>query len=195
MIISIKDIIGIIPEILQYFVSGFIFVFIFKTICSKKIDNTMQLIGSCVLSFIWVSLIKSLNEIIWGSCLLSNLWVIVMISILLSLITSLIFSKIYTSNCFRNRLVKWFGISPHNSVWDNVVNRKATNIKVYLKGKEFYWIGHLYSYEDNGNDSWFCIHKPIKYDQQNQMLYNQGNNENAYLIFKINDVECIEIFV
>jgi len=194
--IPIKDIIGMIPEILQYFVPGFIFIFIFRSLCSIKIDSSMQLINSCVISFIWVSLINMANEIWWNNCLVTNLWVIVTISILLSTLFSIIFSKIYVSNWFRRSLANWFGISPYSTAWDNIVSKHGTNVKIYLKDKPYYWTGHLYSYEDQGNNSWFCISKPVKRNStDNKIIYNQGSAEGSYLAFRIGDVECIEMFV
>jgi len=90
--------------------------------------------------------------------------------------------------------VRVFGVPPHSTVWRNIVKSTGTNLKVYLKDKDFYWLGHLYSYEENGDESWFCLHKPIKYNMQNQMVYNQGDNDGAFLTFRLGDVECIEIF-
>lgn len=127
----------IIPDILQYFISGFIFVFIYKILCSKKIELSMQLIMSCVISFAWVSLINAINEIWLHNCHLSSLWVVVSISIILSAIASILFSKLVTSNWFHKKTVKYFGISPHNSVWRNITKSGSSNVKVYLRDKDY----------------------------------------------------------
>lgn len=193
--ISLKDIITIIPDILQYFVSGYIFILIFKSICSKKIGATIQLIYSCVISFLFISLINGLNAVWIKSALLNNLWVISILSVFLSAIISVIISKIFISKWFHKFLVNCFGISPRASAFDNVIDCKnGTNIKVYLKDKDFYIVGHLFSFEDNGNDSWYCIHKQQKYNFNNELLYSQEDNENAHLLFNIKEVDYMEIF-
>lgn len=154
----------------------------------------MQLIGSCVISFAWVALINAVNKTWLCNRLIDDIWVTVAISILLSLITSLIISGVYLSEPFRKFTVKILGISPHSTVWRNIINSNdGALLKVYLKGKDFYWAGSLYSYEENGSESWFCLHKHAKYNMQNEMIYNQKDNEGAYLTFNLKDVESIEI--
>jgi len=192
--INLKEIIAIIPDILQYFVSGSIFVLIYRTVCSKKIEPFMHLVWSCVISFVWVSLIRTVNELWLRFCWLDSLWVVVSISIALSIIVSVALSMVLMSKWFRRLTVFCFGISPHSSVWRNVANGDSAYLKVYLKSKDFYWAGSLYSYEENGNESWICIHKPVKYNNNNTMLYTQGDNENAYLAFNLKDVESVELF-
>lgn len=155
----------------------------------------MQMILSCAISFTWVSLIQWLNLVWFKHETLSNIWSMVIISIILSIIVSTAFSIIYLSQWFRNFLIKHFGITSHDSVWKNVAHCKnGANLKVYLKNKDFYIIGHLYSFEDNSNNSWFCLHEPQKYNLNNQLFYSQEGNSNAYLVFNLNEVEFIEIF-
>lgn len=192
--ISLKELLTIIPDILQYFVSGFIFITVYKNICSKKIDAIIQFISSCVISFTLVSLIRAINSIWFQQVWLNNLWVIVSLSIVLSLVTSILFSKLFVSKWFHRFTVKYFGISPHSSVWRNIVTGDSASFKVYLKGKNFFWIGSLYSYEEKGDNSWFCLHKPIKCDMNGDPIYSQGDNDDAFLAFNIKDVESIEIF-
>lgn len=190
-----QDIIKIIPDILQYFVSGYIFIFIYKNLCTKKINFSLQLIGSCVISFVWVSLINSVNAIWLDYDALNELWIIVIISILLSIIFSLIFSKIFLSKWFGRFLVHFFDVSPHSSIWRDVINTDGTYFKVYLKGNnDFYWGGSIYNWQENEDENWLCLHKPTKYNMKNEKIYSQGNNKNAYIAMKFKDVESIEIF-
>lgn len=185
-----------IPDILQYFVSGYIFIFIFNTICSKKIEPLMQLIYSGVISFSWVSLIRVLNLIWIKAAWLDNLWGIVFVSIMLSTISSIAISKIYISDWFHTFSVNSFGISPYDSVWRNVAKSKnGAVLKVFLKDKNYYVIGSLYSYEENGNESWFCMYKIEKCNLNHETIYSQSENDGAYFVFKIKDVDNVEIFV
>lgn len=72
--ITIKDIIELIPDILQYFVSGYIFISIFKSICSIRVDTLIQIIYSCVISFSLISGIRNINETWIHAAFLNGLW-------------------------------------------------------------------------------------------------------------------------
>jgi hypothetical protein len=195
--IDIKNIIETIPEILQYFVSGYIFMTLFTFLASKVVDQSVKLICSCVVSFIWVSLIRSLNSVFIQSHILNSIWVISCLSCILSIICAIVFSKLYTNKNFKRFMVNTFTKTPHETVWRNVVDLETgTNLKVYLKGKDYYILGHLYSYEEKGNESWFCLHCPVFYTiKDNISIYTQENNNNAFLAFNLQDVDMIEIFV
>lgn len=58
----IKDLINNIPDILQYFVSGYIFISVFCWIASKKINLTVQAIWSLAISFTLAPFIRTINK-------------------------------------------------------------------------------------------------------------------------------------
>lgn len=196
--IDIIDIINSIPSILQYFVSGFIFVIIFQFLISRKFKNSTITISSCIISFTWVSLINLLDYL-FNKPIFSNLWFISLFSILLSIVTSILFSKLFLSKKFNKFLVRNYSVTQHESVWNNIIDyQNGTNIKVYLKNQPYYYIGHLYSHEENGLDSWFSISAPMKYKEidcgDDILIFDQQGNTDAYLVFNLKDIEIIQLF-
>ena len=141
--IKISEILSIIPDVLQYFVSGYVFLFFYKTICSKKIDSTMQLIGSCVISFSWVALLRAIDELYQGGNLFGNMWIVTAFSIILSVITSLAFSKIFISKGFHRLSVGLFGKTPHDSIWRNIIDSESgVNIKAHFHNCQSSIVNH-----------------------------------------------------
>ena len=53
-----NDLIDFIPQILQYYIPGYLSLYIFNTLLHKKMeDNNSMHINSCVISFFWPPLL------------------------------------------------------------------------------------------------------------------------------------------
>lgn len=184
---DITNLISQIPNILQYFVPGAFFVIIFTHLCSVQLSSTYKTILSCIISYVCIALINI--------TIAPSFWGLVILSVLLSCILGILTSRLFVSKWFKSLLIKTFYKSPHNDMWRNVLSfDKGTNLKVYLKDKSYYIIGHYHSHEEKGNDSWFCLSSHIKYDKDNNEIVNYEEDKNAYITFLVRDVETIEIF-
>lgn len=157
----------------------------------------MQIISSCAVSFILISGIHAIDYT-WLHLNVDTCSVTV-IAVICSVVIAPILSMVYISRWFHSFLVKSFGVSPHNSVWRNVIPyNSGANLKIVFKGSSHYYIGHLYSYEENGSDSRFCIQSPMEFIKNDAgddtLCYTQESNERAFLTFNLNDTELVEIF-
>ncbi len=191
---EISKIIHEIPNILQFFIPGYIFFIIFTAAISKKAEGSIRFVFSCVLSFSFIALINAVCSIFgWA---IQDIWVRVAISIGLAVVTSIVFAKLFTSKKCRSLLVTMFQKSPYDSVWRNVLDYETgTNLKVYLKSRPYYIIGHFYSHEENGSDSWFCLNAFVKTDiTTNEDLADYSEYNNIFITFHLSEVESIEIF-
>ena len=191
---QMSKIIAELPNVLQYLVPGYICVLIFTAITSKKVENTVKFGISCVLSFCFITLINAAYHVFnWE---ITEIWVTVAISIALSVVIAILFAEIYTSRLFKKFIVKSFQRSPHDSIWRNVLDyEKGTNLKVYLKNKDYYIIGHFYTHEEKGNDSWFSLSAFIKTDiKTNKDIVNYQEHKDVYIVFNLKDVDTIEVF-
>lgn len=179
-----------IPEILQYFIPGYLFIIIFRFLTNKKIEKSIVLIMSCVLSYVFLSLTKSY-------CESTNIFIISAITVIIAVVCGLLFSLIYISKWFSWILVHVFHKTVHDDIWHDVFDFKnGSNLKVYFKDKDYYVIGSYRISEDNGNDSWFAISGYGKYDKEtNDPIENGFIGDNSVIMtFKLSDVEHIEIF-
>ena len=104
---------------------------------------------------------------------------------------------------FKKLTVKLFHKTLNDDIWRDVLDLKhGSNLKVYLKDKDYYIIGHHKNHEENGNDSWLALSSFGKYDKETNANYKkepnftENNRENEFRIItvKFSDIEHIEIF-
>lgn len=184
-----KETIEYLPEILQFYIPGFIFLSIIIGICQYKISISTKTVISCVCSFIFVSGIRVIGA--------SNIWSVFFIACVVSLVLGITIALLAKSKRFNGLLIKIFGMTVYSDIWDNIYDYdNGTNLKIYLKGKDYYFIGHLKSQENNGKDSWVCISKPQQFEiGTDKKIYGQEENNRAMLVFNLQDVDYMEVFV
>ena len=192
--INLQQIIDIIPSILQYFIPGYIFLTLFNWITAKTQTESQKTIFSCVISFISISIIKTLNSFLFKWDLLNNnIWINVLFSVLLCTATSIPLAKLFSSNMVEKFVNDKFSISLHKEILDSLINKSA-NLKIYLKNKDYYFMGHLDSYSIEKGETMICVKQQIKCDFNDNEIYSQEHNPNAYMLFNLKEVDYIEIF-
>lgn len=76
--------------------------------------------------------------------------------------------------------------------------KNGSNLRLYLKDKNYYIVGHLKYFEENGNDSWIALSAFSKrYKDDKTLLENENNysdNSNYIITVRLSDVEYIEIY-
>lgn len=172
----IKWLLNNIPVLLQYFVPGYVSLIIFTYFTSKKTQNNTSYVMGCVLSYVllsFVSLIRA-NTIILSNIpdsAIVNSAIAIILGICFSVLTALIFSNKH----FSRLTVYLFQKTPNDSIWSDVLDLKnGSNLKIYLKNKDYYVIGHHKNHEENGNDSWIAVSAFGKFDvETNQLLKNE----------------------
>lgn len=94
-------------------------------------------------------------------------------------------------------MVRLFHKTPHNDIWHDVLDfDRGSNLKIYFKDSGIGLIGHHKVHEENGDDSWFAISAPIKFDINTDEIIDDRNmnNENIIVTFKLRDVKQIVVF-
>lgn len=175
---------------MQYFIPGYLFIIIFRFFTNKKIEKSIILIISCVLSYVFLSLIKAYHEP-------TSLFITSAIAVIAAIVCGLIFSLIYISKWFSWILVHIFHKTVHDDIWHDVFDFKnGSNLKVYFKDKDYYVIGAYRVSEDKGNDSWFAISGYGKYNKITNDPIENGfiGDDSVIMTFKLSDVEHIEVF-
>lgn len=186
-----------IPKILQYFVSGIIFIMIVRTFSIKKFAENYTIIFSCVISYLFVSLVETINRLTLNVNVLKEPIVISGISVVLAIILAFIFAGVFNSEWFKKITIRLFHKTLYDDIWQDVFDFKnGTNLKIFMKNKTYYIVGHYKYNEEKGNDSWMALSAYGKYDSHNNkpigMCYH--DNENVIITIRINDVETIEVF-
>ena len=171
---NIEFILQNIPTVLQYWLPGYWAILLFSFCCSKKIDKKATLILSVVLSYLSMSVIQSVHQI-------DNIFVLSSISFaLLTLISVTLFHK-----------------TPNDTIWRDIIDfKEGSNLKVYLKGKDYYLVGHYKNCEERGDASWFALSAFFTGDIKTGAVIDDKykDNDNVLITFRLSDVDHIEIF-
>lgn len=179
-----------IPTILQYFLPGYWAIILFSFLNSKKIDRKMILVLSCLFSYLSIALISLFKQI-------DNALILSGVSFVVLTVLTIVVSILYSAKWFKKALVKLFHKTPHSDIWSDVLEfDKGSNLKVSFKGNDVGIIGHHVVHEEKGDDSWFAISAPIKFNVQTEETIDDSNKDNEEVIvtFRLSDVEHIEVY-
>ena len=151
MIVGFVDnIIKNIPEILQYFVSGFIFLWIFNFLRTKRnSDVSLLLIGSVVISYVIKNVVDSFGKLE----LRDEVLVCLSISTVFAFVAYGLYCKVFPwiLRLFTNKSI-------NDDLWRDVLDySKGTTLKVFLKNESAFYTGDLMQHEENGLDSWILL--------------------------------------
>lgn len=177
------------PQLLQYLIPGYIAVHAYMGITSKKYDRSSVLLASCAVSYVSISVI-SLFAIKWIA--LQNLWISVLASTLLASSFMVLIAAIVRSDAANCAFVQLFAKNFHDSALSAMLDlNHGTLIKIYLKDSDYFFAGSYYTNDDH----YISIHKPVKYRiSDGEIIYTQGDNERAYMLFKFDDIAYMESF-
>lgn len=179
-----------IPTILQYFLPGYWSIILFSFLNSKKTDRKMILVLSCLLSYLSITLISLFKQI-------NNTLVLSGVSFIVLTALTIVVSILYSTKWLKKVLVRIFHKTPHSDIWSDVLEfDKGSNLKIYFKENDIGIIGHHVVHEENGDNSWFAISAPIKFNVETEEIIDDSNKdkEDVIVTFRLSDVEHIEIF-
>lgn len=171
--------------------------FIFIFLCNKKISFNAMLVLSCVISYMCLSFITFLNDLCFHNSYIENAIIISGLSTILSSLLSLVFCKFYCSTIFKKLLVKHYYRTPNDDIWSDILDFKnGSNLKVFLRSKDYYIIGHYKFHEENGKDSWMALSAFGKVDKETNNLLspNYLDRKDIMITFPLADVEHVEVF-
>lgn len=171
---------------------------LFEFALSKKMDVKNMLIASCVISYTLLSLV-SIIRIKWFGWIPNTAIINSGLSIIIGVLFVCFIVILSQRKWFRKITVKLFHKTLNNDIWRDVFDlEKGSNLKVYLKDKDYYVIGHHKNHEEKGNDSWIALSAFAKFDKETNLNYK---NEPSYLdkkdviiTIRFSDIEHIEIF-
>lgn len=179
--------------ILQYFVPGCLGLLIVSRFTNLKIKDLNFAVLSIVYSYASYVCIGAIHE-----DLLEKPVIMSAVSIIVCLIVAIILVAIFNSKFVQDCLVRLFHTNLNTTIWDDVIDYKeGTNLKVYLKGKDYYFIGAYRYHEENTGDPYFAISGYSKIDRKSgdtDVMIDHDGEHNRYMVFKFSDVEYIEVF-
>ena len=177
----LKELIDILPGIINLFVPGFIFLSVYGYFVSSKIkDYNITIIGSIVLSYVF----HLLSAIICSLLGLSDV-ICTVITIVLSLICAVVLVRMRLTKMYKKIMTIIGKITGSKDIWCDFFDiNKGTRVRFFAK----------YNNEDvmiEGDVKFFVIsHYNIKYIISGKTY--ESNCNNATMIFNSKDIYGIE---
>ena len=100
---------------------------------------------------------------------------------------------------FQKVTIKLFHKTLSDDIWRDVFDlENGSNLKVFLKDKDYYLIGHLKNYEEKEDSSWLALSGFAKFDKKtNKPCIEEPiylNNSSVFVTVRFADIDFIEIF-
>lgn len=193
--ITLKDLIYIVPNLINLFLSGFIFISTYNWINNKKYDVSILLVQSLFISVLVKAFYSALHVFILPNYSFNN-----SIKILVYSLTGFLLAFISTRFMTTKFPQKFLYIANNKSINDNIFDdmidyKKRTMMKIYIKSSDIYYLGRFAFREEKGIESWialidyYCLN--IKDDD---ISFDPGHdNLKSSVVINLREVERIEI--
>lgn len=183
---------------MQYIVPGYLALKWLEFTISKKVDTKNILIFSCVASYCLLAIV-SLIRVKWFYEIPNTAIINSALAFMLGIILISIIAVLSQQKHFRKLTVKLFHKTLNDDIWRDVLDLEhGSNLKVYLKDKDYYIIGHHKNHEEKGNDSWLAVSAFAKFDKETNKPYKNEptyiDNPKVIITVRFSDIEHIEIF-
>ncbi len=165
---------------------------------SKKINEKVMLVMSCIASYLLLSLL-SLLRIKYFKKVPDLPLINSALCFFIGSVIVIIISVIFQREWFKKITIRLFHKTLNDDIWRDVLDlRNGSNLKVYLKDKDYYLIGHHKIHEEKENDPWLALSSFAKYDVNTNTNYKNEpsflNNKNTYIVIRFSDIDHIEVF-
>lgn len=185
------DIAMSIPELLIYFVPGFIALFVYRELRSREHKAAYTAIISCCLSYIGVAALRALL-LACNATELNFYQEALIVTVGLSACSACC-AEIIKSNWANNALKKIFRISTSRDTWDSVIDkRNGTEVLLRLKNTGRSIIGTIASYGDTSKDQWIAIACAKLYEDGEDEPYDTWKYKDERIVVNISDIEFIK---
>lgn len=189
---SIEELIRHLPEIIIYFVPGYIYLGIFCFLTSKKIKEIENLfIRSVVISFFFVVIANNICELTKLDIKYS-----IYFALSISIIIALTSVKVYYSKIYKRLFCKIANVSGHSSIWEDLIDRtKGANIRGFIKYRnhdaEIRGTVRYYEILDNGDCNIALWNYTITSDE---FVLKPKEDINKLFFINSKDIEGLEFF-
>ena len=112
---------------------------------------------------------------------------------MLGTIFSLLLAMLLRSNGLKVLMTKAFNRTQYDNIWEDVIDLKnGSNLTVYLKDKDYYFIGHCKYIEENKEDPFIAISETHTMDIETDEEIDKLNSE-EYTVIKLSDIDYFEV--
>ena len=184
--IRINDVINNIPGIIQYFLPGFLALWLYKTLMAQRIAvDLMTATLSCCFSFLAISVVRAIP------LMSSNQWLIIVVATAALLVCATVCSILFKKAWFENFMLDHFNISLFDDVLSSTFNAPhGAYVCVYLKDRDYCLYGY-YSGHD-GEHLRLSSHRKAKV-VDDETIYSFKDDDSVFVVCPIADIEYFEV--
>lgn len=195
IIITLNDLIYIVPDLINLFLSGFIFIYTYNWINNIKMDVPILTLWSLFITALIKSFYSALHIIILPNIVFNESLKIIIYSIT-GFLLAIILTHFKKTKQFARLLYKINNKSINNDIFDDIIDYdKRTMMNIYIKSSDIYYVGRFSFREENGIDSWITLVEYCCVDKKtNNKLFDPSKGELCSSVtINLNNVERIEI--
>lgn len=144
-----------------------------------------------VISYIIKALCSGIHEVIFKDITFSwavRVLLLVSVSVLLSIITIVIFETKFVKKWFKKINHK----TTHDNIWLDIVDYTGTSVHCVCNDNTSYY-GVLTMHEENGTDSWFVLEDYIV-EEEGEKYYSEEMSFPSKLALNLKNVKRIELY-
>ena len=167
----------------------------FTFLTRKKIIHKITIILSCVISYLLLAFIEFIKQTtsLCDKIILNNTLSISFIAIIIAFVGAVILALIFNSKLMSNIMLTLLHRTPCDNIWQDVIDYKnGSNLCVYLKNKDYYFIGHFIYIEEDSDDPLLAISETKTLDTDTDEMIDELKSS-EYTIVKMSDVDYIEV--
>ena len=181
--VNLKDLILLVPDLINLFLSGYICISIYAWLNSKKYEISIIILWSLFLSFIIQSLSKCTHGILFQSHSFSTPEKYI-IYIILGAILGILITFMRQTKLVKFIVDKTNHKSINSDIFDDIIDYdKKTIMNIYLKNSDIFYMGTFRLREEKGLESWIVLTEYYELKKENQQLRNEYINirQDAYI--------------
>lgn len=193
---NLLELIYVIPDFVNLFLSGFIFMYIYCWIENKKYDLSIVVIWSLIISLLVKSFYSTIHLFIFKDVDIAIPIKIILYSIT-GVVLAFVFIFIKKSKLLSSFLYKISNKSINDDIFKDVIDySEKTVMNIYIKSSDIYYSGEFLYREEKENSSWIALVHYIRCNKETCGVLSNPDKDNlhSFILINLKDVECVELF-
>lgn len=189
IIVNLVEIIKIIPEFLQFFIPGFIFIILLTWFYETKLEISAIIVWSILISVLIKSFYSVIHLIILRNWDCSESLKILVFSVTGAFLSFLVF-KIKQSQFFKRHLHSLTRKTPNNDIFLDLFDyEKPIMLKIHLHSSQVYYYGQLCI----NNKEWISLMDYEILNESDDSVVSDRIGKKGTIIIKVDDMYSIEV--
>lgn len=192
---ALKDIIDIVPELINLFLSGFVFMYVYIWLNNKKIDLSLMTLWSLFISALVKSFCSVLHTLILPTVMIPDAAKILVFTVT-GFLLAILFTYLSKTKPFTILLYKINNKSINDDIFEDIIDYdKQTMLQIYLKNSDCLYIGTFKMREEKGLDSYIVLIDYASLNKTTKEIIFMPSENDKYSTVAINlrDIERIEL--